>query len=91
VPHLLNRRAGLIFTFADSLGIAVYGSAEASSYIKIFALLAPVMYMDLVIDGCLKGLGQMMYSMGINICEAVIGVVRSIPCFPGMPYPAISA
>ena len=30
------------------------------------------MYMDIVTDGCLKGLGQMLWSMGFNIAEAVV-------------------
>lgn len=74
--------AGLIFAFAESLGIAVYGSAEASVYIRLFAVLAPVMYMDMVIDGCLKGLGQMMHSMAYNIAEAVIGVILVYTLLP---------
>ena len=64
-----------MFTFADELGLAVYNSADSGKYIMLFSVLAPVMYMDMVTDGCLKGLGQMMHSMGINIADALIGVV----------------
>ena len=65
----------LMASFSSELGIAVYGSAESGKYIMLFSLLVPVMYMDMVTDGCLKGLGQMMHSMGINIADALIGVI----------------
>ncbi len=65
----------LLFLLADVIGGLVYKSVDAGRYIKIFALLVPVMYMDMVTDGCLKGLGQQVYSMGVNILDAFIGVV----------------
>lgn len=74
--------AALLFTFSGDLGISIYGSEEAGRYIKIFSLLAPVMYLDMVTDGCLKGLGQMMYSMAYNIAEALIGVILIYALIP---------
>lgn len=67
--------AVMLFFLSDFLADKIYGSAEAGQYIKIFSFLIPIMYMDTVIDGCLKGLGQQVWSMGINILEASIGVV----------------
>ena len=32
------------------------------------------MYTDMTIDGCLKGLGQQVWSMGINILDAAVGL-----------------
>ena len=32
------------------------------------------MYTDMTLDGCLKGLGQQMWYMGINIIESVAGL-----------------
>ncbi len=40
------------------------------------------MYTDMVIDGCLKGLGEMMYSMAINITEALLCVLLVIFLVP---------
>ena len=74
--------AGLLYTFADNLGAAVYNSAEAGDYIKIFALLTPVIYMDMVTDGMLKGLGQHMYSMAFNIMDAAISVTLVYAILP---------
>ncbi|MEG0940737.1 MAG: polysaccharide biosynthesis C-terminal domain-containing protein [Oscillospiraceae bacterium] len=67
--------AVLLFILSETLGKAIYGSADAGAYIKLFSLLVPVMYMDMVIDGCLKGLGQQVWSMGFNILDALTGVL----------------
>ena len=63
-----------MFIFADELGLSIYQSAEAGRYIRIFAPLVPIMYTDMTLDGCLKGLGQQMWYMGINIIESVAGL-----------------
>jgi stage V sporulation protein B len=64
----------ILYLSADALAVIIYRSAEAGRFIRIFAPLVPVIYMDIVTDGCLKGLGQMMWSMAYNITEAAAGV-----------------
>ncbi len=71
-----------IWSTADALGYLIYGTDDVGSCIRIFALIIPFMYIDIVTDGCLKGLGQMMYSMCYNISEAFIGVVLVIGILP---------
>ena len=66
--------AAILFTFSEDLAMAVYGSAEAGGYIKVFAFITPIMYLDMVTDGMLKGLGQQMYSMKYNILDAALSV-----------------
>ena len=61
--------AALLLAQGDSLGLALYGSEEAGRYIRLFALIVPVMYMDTAADGCLKGLGEMMFCMYVNIAD----------------------
>lgn len=65
----------MLYLLADVIGGVIYKSEEAGRYIAVFSLLVPVMYMDMVVDGCLKGLGQQVCSMGINIMDALLGVV----------------
>ena len=67
--------AVLLLVFSDALGRTIYDSAEAGYYIRVLAPLVPVMYTDMTVDGCLKGLGQQVYSMGINILDAVTGLL----------------
>ncbi len=66
--------AGILLCFAEPLGILVYKSAEAAKYIRIFAPLVPVMYLDTTVDGMLKGLGQQLHSMFYNIIDASLSV-----------------
>lgn len=72
----------LLWLCADAIGTAIYRSAEAGRYIRLLAPIVPVMYMDIVTDGCLKGLGEMMRSMRYNISEALIGVALVIAALP---------
>ena len=66
---------GFMFVFADMLGMAIYKSADAGLYIRILSPLIPFMYTDMTVDGCLKGLGQQVWSMGINILDATVGLL----------------
>ena len=66
--------AAFMLLFADKLGIAVYNSREAGDYIRLLSPLIPIMYTDMTVDGCLKGLGQQVWSMGINIADALLGL-----------------
>lgn len=82
----------LIFIFADRLGIAVYSSPDAGHFLRLLAPLIPVMYTDMVCDGCLKGLGQQLWSMGINILDALLGVLlvwKLLPAYALSGYIAI--
>ena len=60
----------------------VYRTPGVGRYLRVFSLLAPVMYLDIVADGCLKGLGQMMRSMAFNISEAALGVLLVVTVLP---------
>lgn len=71
-----------LFVCADALGMTVYGSRDAGRYIRVLAPLVPVMYTDMCVDGCLKGLGQQVWSMGINILDALLGLVMTWRLLP---------
>lgn len=73
---LFSSAVGLfMFIFADELGVAVYKSYDAGHYIRLLAPLVPVMYTDMTVDGCLKGLGQQVWCMGINILDSLLGLL----------------
>ena len=76
--------AGILFCFAEPLGILVYKSAEAAKYIRVFAPLVPVMYLDTTVDGMLKGLGQQLHSMVYNIIDASLSVLLVWSLMPKM-------
>ena len=67
--------AVFLFLFADKLGYVIYSSGEAGYYIRLLSPLVPIMYTDMTVDGCLKGLGQQVWSMGINVLDALTGLL----------------
>lgn len=67
--------ASLFLFLGDELGLVLYSSRGAGSYIQIFSFIVPIMYLDMLTDGCLKGLGEMMFCMYINIADAALSAV----------------
>ena len=71
-----------MYVFSDHLSYAVYGSAEAAGFIRIIAPLIPIMYLDITVDGMLKGLDMQMSVMGINIIDSFLCVILVILLVP---------
>ena len=67
---------------ADLLGGLLYHSREAARFLRLLAPLVPIMYTDIAVDGCLKGLGQQVWSMGVNIVEAALGLLLMLFLLP---------
>ena len=67
--------AGLIYCYSGELGYLFYKSRQAAYYIRLLAPLIPVMYIDSATDAMLKGLGEQVYSMKINIVDASLSVL----------------
>lgn len=67
--------AGIMSCFSHDLGLAIYGSAEAGRYIRMLAPLIPIMYVDSSVDAVLKGMGEQVYSMNVNITDALVSVI----------------
>ncbi len=67
--------AGVMTCFGYELGEAIYGSREAGMYIRVLAPLIPIMYVDSSVDAILKGMGEQVYSMNVNIIDALSSVV----------------
>ncbi len=67
--------AGVMACFGYELGEAIYGSREAGRYIRILAPLIPIMYVDSSVDAFLKGMGEQVYSMNVNIIDAGASVL----------------
>ncbi len=64
-----------LFSFSGELGYIVYRSFEAGYYIAMLSPVIPIMYLDHVTDGMLKGLGEQVYSMWVNISDSVLSVI----------------
>ena len=67
--------SAVMFGFSRELGMLFYRSESAGTYIRALAPLVPVMYLDGATDAALKGLGEQLYSMKVNILDALLSVV----------------
>ena len=66
---------GIFLTFSESLGLNLFSSSNASQFILLLAPLAPIMYTDSITDAILKGMGEQLYAMKVNIADAIISVL----------------
>lgn len=67
--------SAVLFVFSEELGYVIYKSADAGRYIAILAPVVPIMYLDHVTDSVLKGIGEHIYSMWINITDSLLSIV----------------
>ncbi len=67
--------AVIVFCAAGWIGEHLYHTESVAFYIRILTPLIPVMFSDIIVDGCLKGLGEHVWCMGINIMESAVSVV----------------
>ncbi len=74
--------SGIMIFFSYELGNIIYPSSDAGKYIRMIAPLIPVMYLDTAIDAMLKGLGEQVYSMGVNIVDSLLSVILVIILLP---------
>ncbi len=66
--------AVMVYIFSEDIGYTVYGSYEAGKYIGLMAPVIPIMYLDHVADSMLKGIGEHVYSMWVNISDSLLSV-----------------
>jgi stage V sporulation protein B len=66
--------AGLEFLLAKELCLALYKSADAGSFLQLYALLIPMLYCDAITDAMTKGLGQQKACVRYNILTSAMDV-----------------
>ena len=65
----------IFYIFANRLSFLVYHRLDIGIYIKIFSILIPFTYVDIVIDNILKGLDKQAVVMIINIVDSVFSTI----------------
>ena len=65
---------GILFYSADKLCMKLYGEADAGQHLKWYAILAPMLYCDIIIDAMTKGLGQQKFCVRNNIITSAMDV-----------------
>jgi stage V sporulation protein B len=65
---------GVLFLLADVLCLGLYRNEAAGEYLRWFALLAPMLYCDAIIDAMNKGLGSQKICVRYNILTSAMDV-----------------
>lgn len=66
--------AGVMGLLSWELGDVIYSGTKAGEYIRALSPLIPIMYLDTTVDAMLKGLGEQLYSMRVNIADSLCSV-----------------
>lgn len=74
--------AGFMFFFSKELGSLMSDDVNTAIYIKVLALIVPVMYLDNTVDSILKGLNEQVASMKINIIDSCVCLAMVIFLLP---------
>lgn len=67
--------AGVLGVCSKEFGEVLYSNTNAGKYINMLAPLMPLMYLDTVTDSLLKGMGEQVYTMNVNIADAAVSVI----------------
>ena len=76
--------SGIMIYFSHELGESIYNSSEAGRYIRFVAHIIPLMYLDTTVDNMLKGLGEHLYTMAINITDTLCSLIMVWILIPKM-------
>lgn len=74
--------SGIFTLFARDLGLLIYNSAEVGFLLQVLAPLMPVMYLESVVDGILKGLDQQVSSLKYSVADSVVRIILIILLVP---------
>jgi stage V sporulation protein B len=75
---------GVFYAFATPLCLRIFGNTEAARYLQLLAPLVPVMYLDMSVDGMLKGLDEQKASMLYNMIDSGVCVALVYLLLPRM-------
>ena len=67
--------AGFLFVSADLLGLFLYDSPDAGHYLRLFAPMVLMLYLDAITDGMLKGLAEQVSCVRYNTLTNAMDVV----------------
>jgi len=67
--------AGILFLLADFLCEKLYNDTQAGQHLRLYAILAPMLYCDIITDAMTKGLGQQKICVRNNIITSALDVL----------------
>lgn len=73
---------GIFVLFASEIGMILYKSPEIGFYIRVIGPLMPLMYLESVVDGILKGLDEQLATFRYSVADSVIRIVLIFAILP---------
>ena len=73
---------GLFRAFAAELGETLYHSSEIGFYIGVLGPVMPFMYLESMVDGILKGLGEQLSTFKYSVCDSVLRILLVLALVP---------
>lgn len=67
--------AAVFYAYADRFSSVLYHTNDVKAFFQILSPLVLFMYLDMTVDGMLKGLDQQLYSMRYNILDSLLCVI----------------
>lgn len=74
--------SGIFMSYAYEIGYYLYDSYEVGELLRLLSPLIPLMYLDGSVDAMLKGLGEQIYCMRVNIADSIISVILIVTMLP---------
>ena len=66
---------GIFFSFSSELSLIIYKNLECATYFKLLSPLIILIYVDIIVDGLLKGLDRQVDVMKCNIIDLVTSII----------------
>lgn len=73
---------GMFTLYARPLGQLLYGSGEVGLYLAVLGPLTPLMYLESMVDGALKGMGQQMATFRYSLQDSVLRILLILLALP---------
>lgn len=74
--------SGVFTLYARPLGQLLYDSDEVGLLLQVLAPLMPIMYLESVVDGILKGLNQQVSSLKYSVLDSVVRIAMILVLVP---------
>lgn len=76
--------SAIVFGFSDELCNMIYKNDAVAEYIKMMALLIPLLYVDSVVDASLSGIDRQVDAMKISITDSILSIILVTVLLPHM-------
>ena len=83
VAGLFSMLAGAaLVLFGQELAWLLYRDAEVGRYVRLLGFLAPVLYLESMVDGILKGLGQQFATFRYSVLDCAVRILSACLLVP---------